>query len=69
MSELNSNLQNILEQGLPHTITIRNEYAAFLEHREDQFVRTLSLVRVGLVLREADCETSQNATFWGTGIF
>ena len=68
MSELNSNLQNILEQGLPHAITIRNEYASFLEHREGNcpnFVFGESWVGTW----EADCETSQNATFWGTGDF
>ena len=68
VSELNTNLQNILEQGLPHAITIRNEYASFLEHRDGNcpnFVFGESWVGTW----EADCETNQNATFWGTGIF
>ena len=68
VSELNSNLQNILEQGFPHAITIRNEYASFLEYREGNCPNFVS-GEGWFGTWEADCETSQNATFWGTGIF
>jgi hypothetical protein len=67
-SELDSHLEELLMKGMPHAITIRNEYASFLQNREGDcpnFVSGESWVGTW----EADCETSQNATFWGTGIF
>ena len=67
--ELHDHLQTFLEKGMPHAITIRNEYASFLEHREGNCPNFLSGQDSWVGTWEADCQTSQNASFWGTGIF
>jgi hypothetical protein len=69
VSELNVHLQEVLEQGMPHAIVIRNEYASFLQHREDRCPNFVTDQDSWVGTWEADCETSQNASFWGTGIF